>query len=243
MILEFMSQFDPLVVSWEKIASFILDKITIRQIVLLKAKNDYGATSMNLTSVKCLTKVLEELMNELSKISVNTVEKPSEPPRKAAKIIQPVEVHGPTPKIPIIESQESIFIKQEPPEENEQILSDFTNFPEPSPSTSEVENKNPENVMTKVELEPKDEHQCKESIEIKDELVNLDNSKLTLDYQALSKFSENEESDKPIDEDVDEAPEVLNEEFRKWKQTKQSAYNVKQHIKTVHKGLKDYDCQ
>ena len=37
-ILEFMSQFDPLAVSWEKIAAYILDKITIRQIVLIKAK-------------------------------------------------------------------------------------------------------------------------------------------------------------------------------------------------------------
>ena len=50
-----------------------------------------------------------------------------------------------------------------------------------------------------VELEPRDERQCKESIEIKDELVNFeDNSKLTLDYQAWSKFPENEESGKPF---------------------------------------------
>ena len=232
MILEFMSQFDPLVVSWEKIASFILDKITIRQIVLLKAKNDYGATSMNLTSVKCLKKVLNELMNELSKISDETVEKPFEPPRKVVKIIQPDTVNDSsqkvtiiTPKIPIIESEksmsvktvkepleppkkaakitkpvlvhdpktksqtvkseESIYIKQEPPEESEQILSDFTNFPKSSPSTSKFENKSQENVKAKIE--PKDELQCKESIEIKDELVNLDNSKLMLDYQACPK--------------------------------------------------------
>ena len=91
--------------------------------------------------------------------------------------------------------------------------------------------KNPENV--KVELEPKDEHQYKESIEIKDELVNLDNSKLTLDYPAWSEFSENEESGKRINEDVDKAPEssleVLNEELKNGRQRKQLANNVKQH--------------
>ena len=227
-----MSKFDSMAVSWEKIASFILDKIPIRQIVLLKAKNDYGATSINLTSVKCLKKVLEELMDELSKISVEAVEEPFEPPRKVANIIQPVPIHNPslkisklTPKIPIIESEksmsvktvkepleppkkaakitkpvlvhdpktksqtvkseESIYIKQEPPEESEQIFSDFTNFPKSSPSTSKFENKSQENVKAKIE--PKDELQCKESIEIKDELVNLDNSKLMLDYQACPK--------------------------------------------------------
>ena len=37
-IIDFMSSFDPLAVSWEKIAGLILDKITIRQIVLIKAK-------------------------------------------------------------------------------------------------------------------------------------------------------------------------------------------------------------
>ena len=37
-IIDFMSSFDPLAVSWEKIAGMILDKITIRQIVLIKAK-------------------------------------------------------------------------------------------------------------------------------------------------------------------------------------------------------------
>ena len=144
-------------------------------------------------------------MNELSNITVETLE----PPRKTAKIIQPVTVHDPklTPKIPIIESEESIFIKQEPPEENELILSDFTNVPEPSPSTSQVESKNPENAKIMVELEPRDERQCKESIEIKDELaMDLENSKFLSDNQGWSKFTESQESGKPIDEDVDEAP-------------------------------------
>ena len=40
--------------------------------------------------------------------------------------------------------------------------------------------------MVKVELKPRDEHQYKKSIELKD---NFENSKLTLDDQ----FSENEE--------------------------------------------------
>ena len=69
-----------------------------------------------------------------------------EPPEE--QILSDFTNHGPTPKIPIIESEESIFIKQEPPEENELILSDFTNVPEPSPSTSQVESKNPENGRT-----------------------------------------------------------------------------------------------
>ena len=106
---------------------------------------------MNQTFAKCLTKVLEELINELSKISVDV---DAEPPRKAAKIIQPV--HEPkrklpklAPKIPIIESEESVFVKQEPPEEIEQNVSDFTNYPEPGPSTSQVDNENPENVTIK----------------------------------------------------------------------------------------------
>ena len=108
---------------------------------------------MNQTFAKCLTKVLEELINELSKISVDV---DVESPRKAAKIVQPVTVHEPKrkvpkliPKIPIIESEESVFVKQEPPEEIEQNISDFTDYPEPGPSTSQVHNENPENVMIK----------------------------------------------------------------------------------------------
>ena len=65
-------------------------------------------------------------------------------------------------------------MKQEPPAEIEQNLS------EPSPSISHVENENPENVKIKVEVDPRDEHQYKESIEVKDELaLDLENSNLT----------------------------------------------------------------
>ena len=231
-IIELMAQFDPLAVSWEKIAAYVLDKITIRQIVLLKAKNDYGTTSMNLTSVKCLTNILEEFMDELSKISVEAVGKPSEPPSKAAKIIQSVTAHGLTrkvtkliPKIPLIESEKSIsvdaveepsiidsketeFVKQELPAEIEQNLSDFKKFPEPSPSISQSDNENPENVIKNVGHELRDEHhQYKELIEIKDELaLDLEDSNLISDYQAWSKFPENEESGKPIIEDMDVSP-------------------------------------
>ena len=84
---------------------------------------------------------------------------------------------------------------------------DFSNFSQPSPSSSQIESKNPENAMIKVELEPRDERQCKESIEIKDELaMDLENSKFLSDNQGWSKFTESQESGKPIDEDVDEAP-------------------------------------
>ena len=181
---------------------------------------------------KCLTNVLEEFMDELSKISVEAVGKPSEPPSKAAKIIQSVTAHGLTtkvtkltPKIPLIESEKSIsvdaveepsiidsketeFVKQELPAEIEQNLSDFKKFPEPSPSISQSDNENPENVIKNVGHELRDEHhQYKELIEIKDELaLHLEDSNLISDYQAWSKFPENEESGKPIIEDIDVSP-------------------------------------
>ena len=65
-------------------------------------------------------------------------------------------------------------------------------------------------------VEPRDVHQHKESLEIKDKLeLDLDNSKLTLEYQAWPKYTENE-SDGLVDEDFDETPESslenLNEE-------------------------------
>ena len=51
-------------------------------------------------------------------------------------------------------------------------------------------------------------HQYKKSLEIKEKLeLDLDNSKLTLEYQAWPKYTENE-SDELIDEDFDETPEA-----------------------------------
>ena len=76
--------------------------------------------------------------------------------------------------------------------------------------------------MVKVELKPRDEHQYKKSIELKD---NFENSKLTLDNQAWSKFSENEEF------------------FRNGRQRNKSVYKAKQYDKTLHEGKKDYDCE
>lgn len=87
-IIEFMTSFDPLAVNWEKIASAILDKITIRQIVLIKAKNDHESTSMTTTFASRLKLVLEELIDELSKISVDE-DVPAvfpTPPFKKAKV-------------------------------------------------------------------------------------------------------------------------------------------------------------
>ena len=56
-------------------------------------------------------------------------------------------------------------------------------------------------------VEPRDVHQHKQSLEIKDKLeLDLDNSKLTLEYQAWPKYTENE-SDELINEDFDETPE------------------------------------
>ena len=56
-------------------------------------------------------------------------------------------------------------------------------------------------------VEPRDVHQQKESLEIKDKLeLDLDNSKLTLEYQAWPKYAEHE-TDELINEDFDETPE------------------------------------
>ena len=135
------------------------------------------------------TPKIPKIESEKSISVVKAVQEPSEPHRKATKIIQPTYKNpGLIPEIPVINSEESIIVKQEPPEE--QILSDFTNF----------ENKNLENAKIKDEIEPRNEYQFKESIEIKDELaLDLENSNLKLDYQAWSKNSENEESAKSID--------------------------------------------
>ena len=77
-LLEILTTFDPLTIYWDKIADFVLDKISIWELVKIKAQKTFDNFEESPKVESLIKLIIDNLSLELNKLSDNFVVKPEQ---------------------------------------------------------------------------------------------------------------------------------------------------------------------
>ena len=156
-IIDFMLSLDALDVNWQDIASTVLDKISIWDIVLVKAKMEPASKSLR----EKIKLIIEDLINKMG----NVIDTPLEPQKvtKYPVIIQPSNTLDKSSKKNqniIIEPKKHVIVVQPSPELMKQMALDRNSISQVSRRSKKASN--PEPLINQETIDSNDDEQIEE---------------------------------------------------------------------------------